>query len=121
MDTASIFVQKKRFGTLNEASDVGKELQPGKNDYGTGVICSPLCWAPKIENNLIFIEYGDLAEKKTFNGFEDVARLMDGKIFDWQIGICVKKRLSFELGKKFQSRFLNQLYLKTWKHSWVFW
>ena len=105
MDTASIFVQKKRFGTLNEASDVGKELQPGKNDYGTGVICSPLSWAPKIENNLIFIEYGDLAEEKTFNGFEDVARLMDGKIFDWRIEICVEKDYPLIWEKNFNPGF----------------
>ena len=51
----------------------------GRNDYGDGGLFYALFLSPKIRNCLAIKDYGILGGQKTFNGFEDVTRVLRRK------------------------------------------
>ena len=77
-DCDSLWIEKKFWNELDKANLVGEELCLGKNDYKTGGIFYGLFLAPKIKYCLTRDDYGIIQEHKTFKGFNDSNRLLNG-------------------------------------------
>ena len=83
-------LRKKHWDTLNKTGYVGNELGQGKSEYDNGGIFYALLLVPKVIYCLTINEYGVIGENKTYEGFEDVTKILEKK-FKMQNGITVKQ------------------------------